>query len=160
MSKKLIIAVDFDGTIVKHSFPEIGDEMPYAIDVLKALQEDGHKLILWTCRSDIENPTSTSPDVIQKGGNYLTEAVEWCRERGIEFWGVNENPDQKTWSTSPKVYADIYIDDRNLGTTHNIHFFWQQVLNNLFEKMDRDEWISLRPILDKCLYKNNGADEC
>lgn len=92
----MIIAIDFDGTIAKHEFPKIGDEVPYAFQVMKRLQKYGHKLILWTVRSDIENPDRSPKEGIQPegGGTYLTDAVEFCKERGIEFWGVNENPEQ------------------------------------------------------------------
>ena len=96
---KKIIAVDFDGTIVSHMYPKIGIENPSAIRVLKKLIEQGHQLILWTMRS----------------GEPLNEAVAYCEERGISFLGVNSNPNQYSWTTSPKQYADLYIDDAALG---------------------------------------------
>ena len=96
---KKIIAVDFDGTIVSHMYPKIGIENPSAIRVLKKLIEQGHQLILWTMRS----------------GEPLNEAVAYCEERSISFLGVNSNPDQSSWTTSPKQYADLYIDDAALG---------------------------------------------
>lgn len=65
----MIIAVDFDGTIVEHKYPEIGQEVPFAIDTLKMLIKDQHRLILWSVRE----------------GALLDEAVEWCRARGVEF---------------------------------------------------------------------------
>ena len=99
----MIIAVDFDGTLVRQEFPNIGPEAPNAFRVLRRLQADGHKLILYTMRSDCLKR------------NYLQEAVDYCRERGIEFWGVNRNPDQISWTTSPKVYAQVYIDDLAIG---------------------------------------------
>jgi len=43
----MIIAVDFDGTIVEHKYPKIGSEIPFATDTLKMLIKDGHQLILW-----------------------------------------------------------------------------------------------------------------
>ena len=94
-----IIAVDFDGTIVAHAYPNIGREVPTAIRVLKKLQEQGTQLILWTMRS----------------GDKLAEAVAFCEEKGITFWGVNQNPAQSEWTDSPKAYAPIYIDDAALG---------------------------------------------
>lgn len=103
--KPRIIAIDFDGTLVRHDYPDIGTEVPAAFGVLKLLQEYGHKLILHTMRSD-------GPE---KDRRVLSEAVEFCRDKGIEFWGVNENPDQHTWTNSPKPYANIYIDDAALG---------------------------------------------
>lgn len=97
------IAIDFDGTIVAHEFPKIGAEVPGAFKWMKRLQKAGCRLILWTMRSDGQNV-----------GDVLTEAVEFCRERGIEFWGVNANPEQD-WSTSPKAYAHVYVDDAAFG---------------------------------------------
>lgn len=96
------IAVDFDGTIVEHRFPEIGRERPMATMTLRKLQDEGHLLILWSVRE----------------GKLLQEAVEWCRERGIEFYAINSNfagetPESENYSR--KLLADIYIDDRSLG---------------------------------------------
>jgi hydroxymethylpyrimidine pyrophosphatase-like HAD family hydrolase len=95
------IAVDFDGTIVEHKYPKIGRPLPFAIEVLKALQKKGHQIILWTYRSDFE----------------LEEAITYCLNQGIEFYAVNKNypEEQMDHNTPRKVHADIYIDDRNLG---------------------------------------------
>ena len=71
----MVIAVDFDGTIVEHKYPEIGKEIPFATATLKMLTKEQHRLILWTVRK----------------GHLLDEAVEWCRERGVEFYAVNKN---------------------------------------------------------------------
>jgi hypothetical protein len=101
----VIIAVDFDGTIVDHCFPAIGDPVPGAARWLKRFQEFGAKLILWTMRADGR----------EGGFNPLTEAVEYCRSAGIEFWAVNANPEQAEWTASPKAYAHIYIDDAAFG---------------------------------------------
>ena len=97
----LTIAVDFDGTIVEHTYPEIGDEMLFAFDTLKALQKKGHKLILWTYRD----------------GKYLQEAVEYCKENGITFYAVNRSYPEEELDDgiSRKINADIFIDDRNVG---------------------------------------------
>ena len=94
----MYIAIDFDGTCVTHDYPRIGKEIG-ATEVLKRLVEAGHKLILNTMRSDKE----------------LQDAVNWFKKNGIELYGVNENPTQKRWTNSPKVYAHIYIDDAALG---------------------------------------------
>lgn len=97
--KTLIIAVDFDGTLCEESFPRIGAENGALILQLKHLQEEGHKLILWTCRA----------------GEQLKEAVDWCRFRGLEFAAVNENlPEHiaQYGGDTRKVYADMYIDDK------------------------------------------------
>ena len=98
MSNIMYIAVDFDGTCVTHDYPRIGKEIG-ATKVLKRLVEAGHKLILNTMRSDKE----------------LQDAVNWFKKNGIELYGVNENPTQKRWTNSPKVYAHMYIDDAALG---------------------------------------------
>ena len=94
----MYIAIDFDGTCVTHDYPRIGKEIG-ATKVLKRLVEAGHKLILNTMRSDKE----------------LQDAVNWFKKNGIELYGVNENPTQKRWTNSPKVYAHMYIDDAALG---------------------------------------------
>lgn len=98
----MIIAVDFDGTIVTHEYPNIGREIPFAIDTLKRLQNEfQHLLILWTVRS----------------GKELEEAVEYCRAKGLEFYAVNANYPEEVFSPdiSRKINADLYIDDRGLG---------------------------------------------
>ena len=94
----MIIAVDFDGTCVTHEYPLVGREIGADI-VLKKLVENGHQLILWTMRSGIE----------------LEHAVQWFVDKGIPLYGVNENPTQKSWTDSPKAYAQLYIDDAALG---------------------------------------------
>lgn len=99
----MTIAVDFDGTIVRHEYPRIGKEIPFAIQTLKMLAKDGHRLILWTVRE----------------GELQEEAVNWCRERGVEFYAVNkdypEEEQSKNNHYSRKLKADIWIDDRNVG---------------------------------------------
>ena len=110
----MIIAIDFDGTCVTHDFPKVGKDIG-AIPVLKCLVDNGHKLILFTMRSDIENPTSDDYDILPQGGAYLTDAVNWFKNNGIELFGINENPEQKSWTHSPKPYAHLYIDDAAFG---------------------------------------------
>ncbi len=100
-----IIAVDFDGTISDHQFPRIGEAVPGAFEWMKKFQEAGAKLILWTMRSDGR----------ADGGGYLKDAVEFCRENGVEFWAHNTNPEQAGWTGSPKAYAHVYIDDAAFG---------------------------------------------
>ena len=98
------IAVDFDGTIVYHKYPSIGKEKPFAVDTLKMLAADGHKLILWTVRS----------------GELLKDALDWCEARGLRFYAVNSNTPagglfEGRDEGSRKISADVYIDDANLG---------------------------------------------
>jgi hypothetical protein len=100
----MYIAIDFDGTIVEHKYPDIGGEVPGAIRWMKEFQAAGAKLILWTMRCDSESQ-----------GPVLTQAVEYCRKNGVEFYGINSNPGQVSWSNSPKAYAHIYIDDAAFG---------------------------------------------
>ena len=98
----MTIAVDFDGTIVRHRYPKIGDEIPFATETLRLLLRDRHRLILWTVRE----------------GKLLDEAIEWCRARGVEFYAVNRDfPEEGATGSgfSRKIKADLFIDDRNFG---------------------------------------------
>lgn len=99
----MVIAVDFDGTIVEHRYPAIGKELPFAIETLRKLAQEGHRLILWTVRE----------------GKCLDEAIEFCRSRGLEFYAVNrdypEEEQERNNHFSRKLKADLWIDDRNLG---------------------------------------------
>ncbi len=99
--QKLNIAVDFDGTIVEHRYPEIGEIQPLAFEVLRELQEKGHKLILWTVRDGID----------------LEAAVDFCLDHGIIFHAVNESYPNEEFNKyiSRKIDAEVFIDDRNIG---------------------------------------------
>jgi len=108
------IAIDFDGTLTSHAFPEIGYDIG-AVPVVKRLIECGYQIVLFTMRSDVTSPVSEDPDIIPVGGQYLTEAVNWCTENGIKLYGINTNPTQASWTHSPKAYAHLYIDDASLG---------------------------------------------
>ena len=105
----MFIAVDFDGTIAEHEFPDIGNAVPGAFDWMKEWQAAGAKLILWTMRSDGRTGDG------KENGPVLTEAVEFCRANGVEFWAVNANPTQAAWTGSPKCYAHVYVDDAAYG---------------------------------------------
>lgn len=125
----MIIAVDFDGTCVTHEYPNIGKDIG-AVPVLKELVENGHKIILYTMRCDKE----------------LKEAVQWFESNDIPLFGINENPTQRKWTKSPKIYAHLYIDDAALGVP-----------------LILDESISNRPFVDwklvKVLLQNTGVLE-
>ena len=108
------ILVDFDGTCVTHDFPKIGKEIG-AAKVLKELTDKGHQLILFTMRSDIVNPTGEDNELHLVSGNYLTEAVNWFKQHDIPLYGIQTNPTQHTWTTSPKAYGHLMIDDSALG---------------------------------------------
>ena len=96
--RKAIIALDFDGTVVTHAYPEVGEDIG-AVAVLKELVAQEDKLILWTMRS----------------GTLLEDAVAWFKKHDIPLWGINENPSQKEWTESPNLHADLLIDDSALG---------------------------------------------
>ena len=112
----MAIAVDFDGTCVSHEFPLVGNDIG-SVRVLKNLVEAGHNLILWTMRSDKKNVSKEGP--IPENGdlslNYLTQAIEWFKNNDIKLYGIQRNPTQDRWTTSPKCFAEIYIDDAALG---------------------------------------------
>ena len=126
----LVLAIDFDGTCVTHDFPRIGKEIG-APPVLKALVNSGHKLVLFTMRSDVENPVAEDGDIHAEPGKYLSEAVEWFRKHDIPLYGINTNPTQSSWTSSPKAYANMYIDDAALGVP-----------------LKMDENLSLAPFVD------------
>ena len=108
------IAIDFDGTIVDHEYPEIGKEKLFAFQTLKELEKRGARLILWTFRT----------------GKELDEAVEYCRKNGIEFYAVNKNYPEEIFdnTVSRKIDADIFIDDKNVGGFPG----WSEVWQTLF----------------------------
>lgn len=105
----MIIAVDFDGVLVEDQFPEIGKRNEEMVNVVKALIEQGHEVVLWTCRADTE----------------LEHAVKWCEQNGLKFCAVNDNApsnkakyEKKYPNGTRKVYADLYVDDHN--THHDL----------------------------------------
>lgn len=112
--KSVEILIDFDGTVVTHEFPRIGKDVG-AVPVLKKLVEAGHKLILFTMRSDVDEPKSDDPSIHAVGGDYLTQAVNWFKENDIPLYGIQTNPTQHTWTKSPKAYGQLIIDDTCLG---------------------------------------------
>ncbi|WP_215907110.1 BT0820 family HAD-type phosphatase [Kordia aestuariivivens] len=101
MKESLLIAVDFDGTIVEDAYPKVGTPKIFAFETLKRLEQDGHRLILWTYRS----------------GKHLAQAVEFCKENGIVFYAVNNSYPEEVFEgkISRKINADYFIDDRNIG---------------------------------------------
>jgi len=114
---KLIIAIDFDGTIVEDGYPGIGKPRIFAFETLRKLQEDGHRLILWTYRS----------------GSRLNEAVEFCKDNGIEFYAVNKSFEEEQFddTKSRKIYADLFIDDRNIGGVLGWGEIYQMITNEV-----------------------------
>jgi hypothetical protein len=122
----MVIAIDFDGTIVEHRYPEIGKEIPFSVETLKMLQQDRHKLILWTVRE----------------GHLLDEAVQWCKERGLEFYAVNRDYPEEAREDrgfSRKLKADMFIDDRNLGGLPDWGLIYRIIKEKVsFEEIYRD----------------------
>jgi hypothetical protein len=96
--KKLIIALDFDGTVVTHAYPGIGRDVG-AVPWLRHLCTHGCRIVLFTMRSGVA----------------LRDATDWFEIHGIELYGVQTNPGQARWTSSPKAYAHIYVDDAALG---------------------------------------------
>lgn len=128
----MIIAIDFDGTCVKHAYPNIGDDIG-AVPVLKELVSQGHQLILWTMRS----------------GNELIDAVKWFGDNGISLYYCNSNPTQTNWTQSPKAYAHLYIDDAALGCPLIIK-----------ERRPYVDWVKVRQYLvDNCYLKQEQEKE-
>jgi len=128
--KDIRLAVDFDGTIVENAFPAIGREMPFAFQTLKMLQKEGYHLILWTRRS----------------GTRLEEAVDYCRKNGVEFYAVNKSYPEEAddFRQSPKIEADMFIDDRNFGGFPG----WGEIYQSLCEepiplKKDKSRFIKM-----------------
>jgi hydroxymethylpyrimidine pyrophosphatase-like HAD family hydrolase len=98
----MIIALDFDNTISRGKYPAIDGLQPYAKEVINRLYADGHYLIINTCRS----------------GEQLLQAINWMLQQGISFHRVNDNHPEQTAlynNNSRKIYAHLYIDDKNLG---------------------------------------------
>jgi len=100
-NKNLIIAIDFDGTIVEDAYPKIGKPMIFAFETMKKLQSEGHRLILWTYRTDKK----------------LQEAVDFCKQQGLEFYAINKSYPEEEFDgkISRKINATFFVDDRNIG---------------------------------------------
>lgn len=142
MDAPLKIAVDFDGTIVEHRYPEIGKEILFAFETLRALQKQKHQLILWTYRS----------------GKELEDAVEYCRRNGVEFYAINSSYPEEEFDEeydSRKIDADIFIDDRNIGGLPPWGEIYQ-MLNPQVVPTLQDELKSL-PTKKRSLFKKKDA---
>jgi hypothetical protein len=136
------IAVDFDGTIVEHKYPEIGKEKLFAFLTLKELNKKGARLILWTFRT----------------GKELEDAVEYCRKNGVEFYAVNKNyPEEVMNETiSRKINADIFIDDKNIGGFPGWSMVWQMLNPFELEQKEAERKTASDPInIFKRLFSRN-----
>ena len=137
------IAVDFDGTIVEHAYPEIGKEMLFAFQTLKELNKLGANLILWTFRT----------------GKELEEAVEYCRKNGVEFYAVNKNYPEEAFdeTVSRKINADIFIDDKNAGGFPGWSEIWQMLNPYEFQQMEVEKRISSPGNILKRLFSRKSS---
>ncbi len=126
----MIFAIDFDGTVVEHCYPDIGKEVPHCVEVLKRIVENNHQLIIWTMRA----------------GERLEDSKKWYAERGIPFIGANVNPTQKDWTNSPKCYAHRYIDDASVGCP--------LIIENLSSKIISRAYVDWKAI--ELLLENEG----
>ena len=117
------VAIDFDGTIVEHAYPEIGEEKLFAFETMREMQKKGFRLILWTYRT----------------GSELEEAISYCREKGVEFYAVNKNYPEEDFddSVSRKIDADVYIDDKNIGGFPGWSEIWQMLDPEMHRKQER-----------------------
>lgn len=129
----MVIAVDFDGTVVEHAYPKIGKPIPFAIETLKHLQEDGHTLIMWTVRD----------------GDLLQEAIDYVEKNGVKYFAYNKNYPEEDVATAPrKLNADIFIDDRNVGGLPDWGLIYRSIkaaengvmtFDNMMSSSDSDE---------------------
>lgn len=127
----MIIAVDFDGTIVNDAYPNIGVERAGAVETLRLLRAEGYQLILWTCRT----------------GRHLAEAVKWCAERGVLFSSINRNIRSEVvkYGGDPrKVGATMYIDDRGvvpLPEWAEIYYIIHERMPTMAERIIREGYL-------------------
>lgn len=116
------ICVDFDGTSTTHDYPRIGKDIG-AVPVLKKIVANGHKLIIFTMRS----------------GDTLLEAVQWFKQNDIPLYGIQTNPTQKNWTSSPKAYGHVYIDDAALGCP--------LIFDETFHSRPYVDWVKVEELL-------------
>jgi hypothetical protein len=132
------ICIDFDGTCVAHEYPNIGKDIG-AVPVLKELVENGHRLILFTMRSDRKKKKKVDGQEVMVEENVLTEAVQWFADNNIPLYGVQKNPTQRFWTSSPKAYGHLYIDDAALGCP--------LVLDDPDSERPYADWVRIRKML-------------
>lgn len=126
----MVIAVDFDGTIVEHKYPQIGRPIPFAFDTLKQLQNENNTLILWTVRE----------------GGLLEEAIKFCADNGLYFYAHNANFPEEDRNMAPrKLKADLFIDDRNFGGLPDWHFIYHVIQQKKALNLQFDLELSYRP---------------
>jgi len=140
----MIIAVDFDGTLVEHPSPKIGKPIPFSFDVIKKLQkEEHHQFILWSVRE----------------GELLEEAVQFCEKQGVQFYAVNKNYPEEVLcdGISRKVNADLYIDDKNIGGLPDWGLIYQAIKSGTNNLNDFDTFMENdRPARKKNFFTRLG----
>jgi hydroxymethylpyrimidine pyrophosphatase-like HAD family hydrolase len=138
----MIIAVDFDGTIVEHAYPRIGKPIPFAIEVLKKLQqEEHHILLLWSVRE----------------GDTLQDAVNYCKQNGLQFYAVNSNyPEEEPADTPRKLNADLYIDDKNIGGIPDWGVIYQMLKSGNLNYESPDNFFENKPQRKKNFFTQLG----
>ena len=109
----MVIAIDFDGTIVEDAYPEIGDPKIFAFETLKEMQKEHNQLILWTSRE----------------GDELEEAVDFCRKNGVQFYAVNNSyPEEKyDENISRKINCEVFVSHKNIGGLMGWGETWQEI---------------------------------
>jgi len=137
----MTIAVDFDGTIVENLYPKMGKEIPFAVESLIKIQNQyQHQLILWTVRED----------------ELLEDAVNFCKQRGLEFYAVNQNnPDDKPGSGPRKLSADLFIDDRNLGGIPDWGLIYRMIKANRPDRNFEEVYRNAFDVQQKAFLKRN-----
>ncbi len=137
--RNLKIAVDFDGTIVEHQYPKIGKDLLFAFETMKELQKHGALLILWTFRS----------------GDELSEAIDYCRSKDIEFYAINSNYPEEVYddSISRKINADVYIDDKNVGGFRGWSEIWQDLSLYDLREQEAEKILNRGPSIFKRIFK-------
>lgn len=133
----MIIAIDFDGTIVEHEFPKIGPLKEGAKEAINQLYDEGHKIIIWTCRTTQNDYPDAEPTIFH--------VEKFLREKGVKFHTINNNISGISFQPSPKVYANVYIDDRNLGGLPH----WDVIYAIVSEGYGHESEYDLTKLVDK-----------
>jgi hydroxymethylpyrimidine pyrophosphatase-like HAD family hydrolase len=131
-NNKFVLAVDFDGTIVDHEYPNIGKLKPYAKEIINKLYKEGHTIIIWTCRSNAH-----------KDFDDLNDMYYFLKSNKIKFHKINKNANCVKFGCFPKIYADYYIDDRNLLATDDWKLMYEIIQDKLKKRL-REEKLCIK----------------
>ncbi len=108
----MIIAIDFDGTLVRSVWPAIGSPVSGAIETMRQWHRAGHRIIIWTCRAGAE----------------LEACEQWLIANGVPFDAINENLPERIalyGSDTRKASADLYLDDKAVGAPDDPAELWR-----------------------------------